>query len=349
MKFKIKSLTNHVGLPTLIIGAFWVFLLILGVINSLPLPDMLTDGLKRFGRWGILTLAMVPAIQSGVGPNFALPLGIVCGLLGEVIAIEWGLTGAGWLLIACTLAIFFAVIMGYAYGILMNAVKGSEMSIATYTGFAATMLFCLIWLLFPFKDQRLTWPLGGGVGVRQTIQLDQIGAAQLLDNFLHFRIFGIGIPTGMLIVFFLGCFFVWLFLRSKTGIAISAGGSNPIFASAAGLNVDRGRIMANVLSTALGAVGIVIYDQSFGYTQLYNNPLYMAFPAVAGILIGGASVNRSRITHVIVGTLIFQSLMATSLPVANELFAGTDLSETLRMIIQNGVILYALTQVGGRK
>ena len=349
MKFKIKSLTNHVGLPTLIIGAFWVFLLILGVINSLPLPDMLTDGIKRFGRWGILTLAMVPAIQSGVGPNFALPLGIVCGLLGEVIAIEWGLTGAGWLLIACTLAIFFAVIMGYAYGILMNAVKGSEMSIATYTGFAATMLFCLIWLLFPFKDQRLTWPLGGGVGVRQTIQLDQIRAAQLLDNFLHFRIFGIGIPTGMLIVFFLGCFFVWLFLRSKTGIAISAGGSNPIFASAAGLNVDRGRIMANVLSTALGAVGIVIYDQSFGYTQLYNNPLYMAFPAVAGILIGGASVNRSRITHVIVGTLIFQSLMATSLPVANELFAGTDLSETLRMIIQNGVILYALTQVGGRK
>jgi len=206
MKLKIKSLTNHVGLPTLIIGAFWVFLLILGVINSLPLPDMLTDGLKRFGRWGILTLAMVPAIQSGVGPNFALPLGIVCGLLGEVIAIEWGLTGAGWLLIACTLAIFFAVIMGYAYGILMNAVKGSEMSIATYTGFAATMLFCLIWLLFPFKDQRLTWPLGGGVGVRQTIQLDQIGAAQLLDNFLHFRIFGIGIPTGMLLVFFLGCF-----------------------------------------------------------------------------------------------------------------------------------------------
>jgi len=341
--------SNHVGLPTLIIGAFWIVLLILGVTNSLPLPDMLTDGLKRFGRWGILTLAMVPAIQSGVGPNFALPLGIVCGLLGEVIAIELGLSGALWLLTACIFAVVFAIIMGYAYGKLMNAVKGSEMSIATYTGFAATMLFCLIWLLFPFKDPRLTWPLGGGAGVRQTIQLDQLGAAQILDNFLSFRIFGVGIPTGMLLVFFAGCFFVWLFTRSKTGIAISAGGSNPVFANAAGLNVDRGRIIANIISTILGAIGIVIYDQSFGYTQLYNNPLYMAFPAVAGILIGGASVSRSKITHVIVGTLIFQGLMATSLPVANELFAGTDLSETLRMIIQNGVILYALTQVGSHK
>ena len=346
---KLKSITNHVSLPTLIIGAFWIFLLILGVTHSLPLPDMLTDGLKRFGRWGILTLAMVPAIQSGVGPNFALPLGIVCGLLGEVIAINMGLSGAAWLFAAFVFAVLFAVVMGYVYGKLMNAVKGSEMSIATYTGFAATMLFCLIWLLFPFRDPRLTWPLGGGVGVRQTIQLDQLGAAQILDNFLSFRVLGIGIPTGMLLIFFAGCFFVWLFTRSKMGIAISAGGANPVFATAAGLNVDRGRIMANILSTILGAVGIVIYDQSFGYTQLYNNPLYMAFPAVAGILIGGASVSRSRIIHVIVGAFIFQSLMATSLPVANELFAGTDLSETLRMIIQNGVILYALTQVGGRK
>ena len=348
-KINIKSLTNNVSLPTLIIGGFWVFLLILGVTNSLPLPEMISDGLKRFGRWGILTLAMVPAIQSGVGPNFALPLGIVCGLVGEVCAINWGLTGASWVLTAGGLAIVFAIVMGYVYGKLMNAVKGSEMSIATYTGFAATYLFCLIWLLFPFKNPRLTWPLGGGVGVRQTIQLDQLGAAQILDKLWSFKFFGVVIPTGILLVFFGGCFLVWLFTRSKMGIAISAGGSNPVFASAAGLNVDRGRIIANIISTVLGAVGIVIYDQSFGYTQLYNNPLYMAFPAVAGILIGGASVSRSRIIHVIVGTFIFQGLMATSLPVANELFAGTDLSETMRMIIQNGVILYALAQMGGRK
>jgi simple sugar transport system permease protein len=345
----IKSLTNHVGLPTLIIGTFWIFVLVLGVTNNLPLPEMLTDGLRRFGRWGILTLAMVPAIQSGVGPNFALPIGVLCGLLAEVFAIVMGFSGPAWFLAAAFMAIIFASLVGYGYGRLMNAVKGAEMTIATYTGFSTTFFFCLFWLIMPFRDPRITWPLGGGTGLRQTVPLDQIGAAHLLDNFLSFRIFGVGIPTGTLLVFFTACFFVFLFFRSKTGIAISAGGSNPMFANAAGLNVDKGRIKANMISTVLGALGIIVYGQSYGYAQFYSDPLMMAFPAVAAVLIGGATVRRARITHVIVGALIFQGLLATSLPVANELFAGTDLSETLRQIIQNGIILYALMQVGGRK
>lgn len=345
--FSAKTLLNQIGIPTIIVAGFWVLILILGVLNNQPLPVMLTDSINRFGRWGILTLAMVPAIQSGVGPNFALPLGIVCGLLAQVCAIVLGFTGLGWIWFSIFLAIIFASIMGYGYGKLMNMVKGSEMSIATYTGFSMVMLFSLLWLLLPFRDDRITWPLGQGSGLRQTIQLNQIDSAQILDNILKFEIFGVTIPTGMLLVLFATCFLVWLFLRSRTGMAISAGGSNPMFAAASGLNVDRGRITANVISMILGAVGIIIYAQSYGYTQLYTDPLMMAFPAVAGVLIGGASVSRAKITHVLVGTLIFQGLMATSLPVMNEVFAGTDLSETLRTIIQNGVILFALVQAGG--
>ena len=37
--------------------------------------------------------------------------------------------------------------------------------------------------------------------------------------------------------------------------------------------------------------------------------------------------------------------MTSAPPVANKVFAGTDLSDILRMVIQNGVILYALTKV----
>ena len=247
------------------------------------------------------------------------------------------------------LAIVFATIMGYVYGKLMNAVKGSEMAIATYTGFAITSLFCILWLILPFSDPRMTWLLGGGAGLRQTILLDVVGSAQILDNVLSFKFSGVTFPTGMLLVFFIGCFFIWLFMRSKTGIAISACGANPVFASAAGLDVDRSRIIANIVSTVLGALGIIVYGQSFGFSQLYNDPLYMAFPAVAGVLIGGASVRRARVIHVLIGCLLFQGLMATSMPVANTLFAGTDLSETIRMIVQNGVILYALAQVTGGK
>ena len=65
------------------------------------------------------------------------------------------------------------------------------------------------------------------------------------------------------------------------------------------------------------------------------------------MLIGGAAAQRAKVSHVIIGVIIYQGLFTTALPVANQLFEGTDLSEILRMVIQNGIILYALTQVKG--
>lgn len=73
----------------------------------------------------------------------------------------------------------------------------------------------------------------------------------------------------------------------------------------------------------------------------------MAFPAVAAVLIGGASTSKISISHVIIGTFLFQGLLTVALPVANQMFPEGNLSEVLRMIVQNGIILYALTKMGG--
>ncbi|WP_320801799.1 ABC transporter permease subunit [Cloacibacillus porcorum] len=329
----------------MIIAAFWVLTLVGGYVVGISMSALLSDTIKRAGMNGILVLAMVPAIQSGTGPNFALPIGIVCGLFGMVCSIEAGVSGYAWLLLAFAIAVPLAVIVGYGYGKLMNAVKGSEMTIATYTGFSVVALMCLAWLMLPFKNPKMGWFIGKGL--RETIQLDAVGAAQILNKILAFNIGDIVIPTGLLLIFALFCVLVWLFFRSKMGIAISAGGINPKFAQATGLNIDKNRVYANILSTVLGAVGIIVYSQSFGYAQLYTAPLMMAFPAVAAVLIGGATASRAKVSHVVIGVFLFQGLLTTALPVANEIFAGTDLSEIMRMIIQNGIILYALTQVKG--
>ena len=53
----------------------------------------------------------------------------------------------------------------------------------------------------------------------------------------------------------------------------------------------------------------------------------MAFPAVAAILIGGATHLRP-IINVLIGVFLFRGCSQPSLPVANQLFAGTDLSNT---------------------
>jgi simple sugar transport system permease protein len=109
------------------------------------------------------------------------------------------------------------------------------------------------------------------------------------------------------------------------------------------------RILGATISTVIASIGIVVFSQSYGYLQLYQAPLFMAFPAIAAILIGGASTQKAKIFHVIIGTFLFQGLLTMSLPVANKLIVEGNLSEVLRMIIQNGVILYALTKVGGQE
>lgn len=341
----VKQIAKKIGLPRLIIGSFFIFILISAFFLGIPMDMLTSDVIRRVGMNGILVLAMVPSIQSGTGPNFALPIGIVCGLLGLMLSIELGFMGFACILMAMLIATLVAIVLGYFYGKMLNAVKGAEMTIATYTGFSIVALSSLAWITIPFKNPNIGWFLGDGL--RETVQLKVFGAAQVFDNFLQFYIGGVKIPTGLLLVFGFFCIAIWLFFKTKTGIAISAGGINPKFAMVSGLNIDKNRIIANIVSTVLGAIGIIVYAQCYGYAQLYTAPLMMAFPAVAAVLIGGATAKRASVTHVIIGVILFQGLLTTALPVANQVFAGTDLSDIMRMIIQNGIILYALTQVKG--
>ena len=125
---------------------------------------------------------------------------------------------------------------------------------------------------------------------------------------------------------------------------MQAVGNNPRFAESVGINVDRMRIVGTVLSTVLGAVGILVYSQSYGFMQLYTAPRQMGFIAASAILIGGAS---TKISHVLIGTFLFQGVLTLGMPVANVLVPGSTISETLRILISNGIILYALTKSGG--
>ena len=108
-------------------------------------------------------------------------------------------------------------------------------------------------------------------------------------------------------------FGMWAFLHTKTGTAMTAVGSNPVFARASGIDVDRIRLLSVIMSTWLAAVGILVYEQGFGFIQLYEGPLYMAFPAVSAILIGGAGVNKATLTHVVIGAALYQGITLESL------------------------------------
>ena len=274
-----------------------------------------------------------------------LPLAIISGLLGATLSIELGFTGAMSFFMAVVLSTPFAILLGAAYGFLLNKIKGGEMMVATYVGFSAVSFMCMMWLLLPYKSPTMVWGFAGK-GLRTTISLEGF-YDKVLANFLAIDLnkFGINlvIPTGSLLFFALLAFLMWAFLHTKTGTAMTAVGSNPAFAKAAGISIDKTRMLSVILSTWLGAIGILVYEQGFGFVQLYMAPFNMALPAVAAILIGGASVNKASITNVIIGTFLYQGLVTMTPTVMNGLF-HMDMSEVIRIIVSNGMIVYALTR-----
>ncbi len=344
MKEKLRHAIKNIGIPRIIIVSLLVVIYVAAYVLKLNVPSLLSDNLVRMGMNGILVLAMVPGILAGTGLNFGLPLGIICGIIGGLISIELKLTGIAGFIVAVLASIPISMIAGYLYGKLLNRVKGSEMMVGTYVGFSVVSLMCIGWLILPFKSDSIRWPIGQGL--RTTIALTDY-YDKVLNNFLSFKVGDLSVPTGLLLFFFAVCFIVHLFLRSKVGLAIKATGSNNKFAKASGIDVDRSRLAATILSTSLGAIGIIVYAQSYGFFQLYTAPLMMGFGAVAAILLGGASANNAKIVHVIFGVFIFQGLLLVALPVANVIFPQGNLSEVMRVIVQYGIILYALTKAGG--
>jgi simple sugar transport system permease protein len=339
---RARRLLADFGLPRVIIALFLAGLFAAAPLVEVSLAASLSDTVVRFGMNGILVLAMVPMIQSGCGLNFGLPLGVLAGLLGATLSIELGLRGPGGFAAAAGLALAIALLFGWLYGQLLNRVKGGEMMIATYVGFASVMLMSMAWLVLPYRSPTMVWGYGGE-GLRTTISVEGFWL-RILDDLWAVRLGEeLRLPTGLLLAFAAMAGLVWAFFRLQVGTAMRAVGQNPVYARASGVDVDRMRTLSVVLSTVLGALGILAFQQSFGFIQLYDGPLYMAFPAVAAILIGGASVNRASLVHVLVGTFLYQGIVTMTPSVINSVMKA-DMSDVIRVVVSNGMILYALTR-----
>ena len=354
----LRAMIADYGVPRMIITGFLLLLFIMTPFVGVNLPMQITNIINRFSWNAVLVLAMVPMIHSGCGLNFGLPLGVIAGLLGGTMSIQFGFERFGVtvsFLMAMVIATPFAVLFGLGYGWLLNKIKGGEMMIATYVGLSIVSFMCMMWLLLPYNSPTMVYGLSAN-GLRPTISLDGFynqALAKLLEidfakiaQALHISLGPleyIKIPTGSLLVFALLALAMWAFLHTKTGTAMTAVGSNPNFARAAGINVDRIRTLSVVMSTWLGAVGILMYQQGFGFIQLYTGPNNLTRPTVSAILIGGALVNKATIGNVIIGTILFQG-MVTMTPTVMNAMVHMDMSEVIRSIVSNGMILYALTR-----
>lgn len=341
---RIKGYIHSFGLPRIIIGLFLLSLFIAGPFFGVKTDASINDVLVRFGMNAVLVLSMVPMIQSGCGLNFGIPVGLIAGLLGAVMSLEFHLTGMTGILVAMGIAIVAAAILGYGYGQLLNKVKGDEMIIATYVGYSIVFFMNILWIVLPFRNPASVQGFKGE-GLRATISVQDYWIHKISD-FLSIKVTeSFTIPIGMFVFFAIMALIVWGFFKTKIGTAITAVGSNPEYARASGISVNKMRTISVVFSTIIAAVGIIVYQQAFGFIQMFGAPLAFVFPSVAAVLLGGASVNKATIMNVIIGTLLYQGIVTMTPSVINSAI-NIDVSETIRLIVSNGMIVYALTRKG---
>jgi simple sugar transport system permease protein len=333
--------------PQFIISAFLLAMITVTVFfTELPLSGLIGNALVRFFMNGVLVLSLVPMLNAGVGINYGLPVGILAGLVGMCIAVNFHISGMLGFTVASLFSVLVSMPVGYGYARILNRVRGQEETAGLFIGFSAVFIMSFFWTIAPFNNPEMLWPIGGE-GLRPTIGL-RSSFSQVLNNLGAFDVGQISIPAGGILFFVFLCLLIISFTRTRVGWTLSVVGENEAYATASGIDVKRTRTLAVVLSTTLAAIGICVYAQSFGFIELYDAPLMAAFPAASAILLGGSSGKKASIIHVILGTFLFQMVYIFSSPLANTLLIP-EMSEILRVVITNGIILYALLYQGGSK
>lgn len=121
-------------------------------------------------------------------------------------------------------------------------------------------------------------------------------------------VFILQIPVLTALIIALVCIFVVFIMRTKLGHDIRTVGQNMQVAMASGINVDRTRIIATVLSTVIASWGQIIFLQNIGNVQTFNSHEQVGTYAVAALLVGGASIDRASMGQVFTGTVLFHVL-----------------------------------------
>ena len=138
------------------------------------------------------------------------------------------------------------------------------------------------------------------------------------------------------------CLFNVAIMRTRLGQQFRAVGQNMTVANAAGINVDRVRLIAIVISTVFAGWGQLIFVQNMGSFQTYGAHEQVGLYAGAAILVGGASIVRATNGQALLGCVLFHLLFIVAPAAGNNLFGNSMIGEYFRVFVSYGVIAVAL-------
>lgn len=312
-------------------------------ISRLSGVYIISNLIDRFARSSFLVFALILPIMAGMGINFAMVLGATAGQIGLIFALDNNIMGIQGLVFASLVGMPISILLGWFCGQILNRARGREMVTGFILGFFMDGvyqffgLYVMGWLI-PIKTNQVMQI--DGSGVRNTLGLEPVRGG--LDKLFMLKVGPFALPIITFAVIALLCVFVVWFRKTKLGQDMRAIGQDQIVSHASGINVDRTRILAIVISTLLACLGQIIYLQNLGNMFTYTSQRQAGYFAAAAILVGGATVTRATIKNVFIGVFLVHALYITMPLAGKQLFNSAMIGQYMSDFINFGIISLAL-------
>lgn len=343
---KVKSFIGNNTVPIMFILICVYCIPMSGFSASYLLNEVMT----RLGRNAFLILSLLIPIMAGMGLNFGMTLGAMAGEIGLIFVADWQVWGIPGLVLAAIISIPISIGLGVFIGKILNKAKGREMITSYMIAFFMTGIYQLVVLymmgpVIPIKHSSIKLPRG--YGIRNTVSL--LNMRQSLDNLIPLKIGGVKIPVLTLILIVLACLFIVWFRRTKLGQDMRAVGQDMEVARDAGINVERTRVIAMVMSTVFAGFGMIIYLQNVGNFPTYTAHSQIGMFAIAALLVGGASVDKAGIGNVFLGVILFHTMFIVAPKTGAAITGDSMIGEYFRVFVSYAVITVALVMYEAKK
>ena len=343
---KVKDFIGNNSVPIMFILICLYCIPTSGFSTSYLLNEVMT----RLGRNAFLILSLLIPIMAGMGLNFGMTLGAMAGEIGLIFVADWQIWGIPGLVLAAIISIPISIGLGVFIGKILNKAKGREMITSYMIAFFMTGIYQLVVLymmgpIIPIKHASIKLPRG--YGIRNTVSL--LNMRQSLDNLIPLKIGGVKIPVLTLILIVLACLFIVWFRRTKLGQDMRAVGQDMEVARDAGINVERTRVIAMVMSTVFAGFGMIIYLQNVGNFPTYTAHSQIGMFAIAALLVGGASVDKAGIGNVFLGVILFHTMFIVAPKTGAAITGDSMIGEYFRVFVSYAVITVALVMYEAKK
>ena len=343
---KVKDFIGNNSVPIMFILICLYCIPMSGFSASYLLNEVMT----RLGRNAFLILSLLIPIMAGMGLNFGMTLGAMAGEIGLIFVADWQIWGIPGLVLAAIISIPISIGLGVFIGKILNKAKGREMITSYMIAFFMTGIYQLVVLymmgpIIPIKHASIKLPRG--YGIRNTVSL--LNMRQSLDNLIPLKIGGVKIPVLTLILIVLACLFIVWFRKTKLGQDMRAVGQDMEVARDAGINVERTRVIAMVMSTVFAGFGMIIYLQNVGNFPTYTAHSQIGMFAIAALLVGGASVDKAGIGNVFLGVILFHTMFIVAPKTGAAITGDSMIGEYFRVFVSYAVITVALVMYEAKK